>query len=116
MELNGNSKLLRIFVGEIDKLGHQPLYEALLFAARREGMAGCTVMRGMMSFGASTVVHTAKWIDISADLPVIVEIVDYEEKIHAFVKTASEMLERAGCGGLITIEKAEVLYYKHKRK
>ncbi|QOR75684.1 MAG: DUF190 domain-containing protein [Thermoflavifilum sp.] len=111
--LNGDSKLLRIFIGEIDKLGHQPLYEAILFAARKQGMAGCTVLRGIMSFGAGTVVHTAKWIDISQDLPIVVEIVDKEEKINAFMPVLHEMMQKAGCGGLITIEKAQVLYYRH---
>ncbi|MBX5439790.1 MAG: DUF190 domain-containing protein [Thermoflavifilum sp.] len=111
--LNGDSKLLRIFIGEIDKLGRQPLYEAILFAARKQGMAGCTVLRGIMSFGAGTVVHTAKWIDISEDLPIVVEIVDKEEKINAFLPVLQEMMEKAGCGGLITIEKAQVLYYRH---
>lgn len=112
MELNGDSKLLRIFIGEIDKVGHQPLYEAILFEAKKQGMAGCTVLRGIMSFGASTTVHTAKIIDISVDLPIIVEIVDHEEKINRFVDTAGKLMEKANCGGLITIEKAGVLYYK----
>jgi PII-like signaling protein len=116
MELNGDSKLLRIFIGEIDKVGHQPLYEAILFEAKRQGLAGCTVLRGIMSFGASTTVHTAKLIDISEDLPIVVEIIDHEEKINAFVDTVDELLEKAACGGLITIEKAGVLYYKAKPK
>jgi PII-like signaling protein len=116
MELNGESKLLRIFVGEIDKLGSQPLYEAILLTARKEGMAGGTVLRGIMSFGASSMVHTAKLIEISEDLPIVIEIIDKEDKINAFVEIASNMLEQAGCGGLITIEKAGVLYYKPKGK
>ncbi|SFV36061.1 DUF190 domain-containing protein [Thermoflavifilum thermophilum] len=111
--LNGESKLLRIFIGEIDKLGKQPLYQAILFAARKQGMAGCTVLRGIMSFGAGSKVHTAKWIDVSEDLPIVVEIVDKEEKINAFLPALHEMMEKAGCGGLITIEKAQVLYYRH---
>jgi uncharacterized protein len=112
MELNGDSKLLRIFVGEIDKIGHECLYEAILFAAKERGLAGCTVIRGIMSYGASSRVHTARLIEISQDLPIIVEIVDTEEKISAFVDIASALLEKAACGGLITIEKAGVLYYK----
>lgn len=116
MELNGESKLLRIFIGENDKLGHQPLYEAILFAAREQGLAGCTVLRGIMSFGASTIVHTSKLIDISEDLPVVVEIVDREEKINDFVVIINGMMEQAARGGLITIEKAQVLYYRHKKK
>ena len=114
MEPGSESKLLRIFIGESDKIGHQPLYETILFAARKEGLAGCTVLRGIMSFGASTKVHTAKLIDISGDLPIVVEIVDREEKINAFVRIVDELIVKAACGGLITIEKAGVLYYKHR--
>lgn len=116
MKLDPESKLLRIFIGEIDKVGHQPLYEALVFAARKQGMAGASVIRGIMSYGASSRVHTAKLIEISEDLPIVVEIVDEEEKINLFVPIACDLLEQANCGGLITIEKAFVLYYKHKTK
>jgi uncharacterized protein len=116
MKLDPESKLLRIFIGEIDKVGHQPLYEAIVFAARKQGMAGATVLKGIMSFGASSRVHTAKLIDISEDLPIVVEIVDEEEKINAFVPMVSNLLEQAACGGLITVEKAFVLYYKGKHR
>ena len=116
MELNGDSKLLRIFIGEMDKIGHQPLYEIILFEAKKRGLAGCTVLRGIMSFGASTTVHTAKLIDISVDLPIVIEIVDREEKVNAFVDTVDLLMEKAACGGLITIEKAGVLYYKPRPK
>lgn len=116
MELREDSKLLRIFIGDIDKLGHQPLYEAIVFAALKNGMAGCTVLKGVMSFGASTRVHTIKLIEICDDLPVVVEIVDHEEEINAFVEVASKLMEKANCGGLITIEKASVLYYKSAPK
>jgi PII-like signaling protein len=116
MKLDQDSKLLRIFIGEIDKIGHQPLYEAIVFAARKEGLAGATVIKGVMSYGASTKVHTAKLIDISEDLPIIVEIVDEEEKINDFLPTVNQLMEKAACGGLITIEKAFVLYYKHRPK
>jgi PII-like signaling protein len=116
MELPSNSKLLRIFVGEIDKIGHQPLYEAILFEARKNGLAGCTVIRGIMSYGASTIVHTAKLIEISVDLPIVIEIVDHEDKINVFLEKVDQLMEQANCGGLMTMEKAEVLYYKHRRK
>jgi uncharacterized protein len=114
MELNADSKLLRIFIGDHDKVGHQPLYEAILFAAKKQGLAGCTVLRGIMAFGASTIVHTAKFIDISVDLPIIVEIVDQEEKVNGFVEIVDSLMQKAACGGLITIEKASVLYYKSR--
>jgi len=115
MQLQRDSKLLRIFIGEMDKVDHQPLYEALLFAAKKQGIAGCTIIRGTMSYGASTLVHTAKLLDFSMDLPVVVEIVDKEEKINDFLKIVDDLMEKAGCGGLVTVEAAEVLRYV-KRK
>lgn len=115
MELQGESKLLRIFIGESDKVGHQSLYEAILLSAKENGLAGCTVMKGIMSFGASSRVHLARLIEISEDLPVIIEIVDYAEKIDAFLPFVHALFEKCGKGGLITIEKAEVLYYKSKK-
>lgn len=114
--LSTDSKLLRIFIGEADKIGHQPLYEIILSAARENGLAGCTVLRGIMSYGASARVHTAKLIEISEDLPIIVEIIDEEEKVNAFAKTVDTLMEKAACGGLVTIEKAQVLFYKTKRQ
>jgi PII-like signaling protein len=115
MQLDSDSKLLRIFIGELDKIGHQPLYEAILFEAKKQGLAGCTVLRGIMSFGASSRVHTAKLIDISEDLPIVIEIVDHEDKLNAFMPAVDALMEKCGQGGLVTIEKAEVLYYKHKK-
>lgn len=114
--LNAEAKLLRIFIGESDKAGHQPLYEALLFSAKKEGLAGATVLRGIMSYGASTHIHTAKLIEISQDLPIVVEIVDQEEKINAFLETVHQLMDKAGCGGLVTIEKAQVLSYHPRKK
>jgi len=115
MELNGQSKLLRIFTGEIDKIGHTPLYEAIVKAARAQGIAGATVLRGILSYGASTRLHTARLIDISEDLPIVIEIVDMEEKIDAFIVTVSQLFDECGRGGLITTEKVNVIYYKPKK-
>lgn len=112
MEKDPNAKLLRIFIGESDKAGHQPLYEAIVYAAKKEGMAGATVLRGIMGFGANSRVHTAKLFDISTDLPVVVELVDSEEKIRSFVQTVEQLFESTNSGGLITIEKAEVIRYQ----
>ncbi len=112
--LSREAKLLRIFIGENDKADHQPLYEALLLAAKAQGLAGATVLRGIMSFGASTRVHTAKLIDISQDLPIVVEIVDEEDRITAFMPKVQELMARAGGGGLVTLEKAEVLCYRSR--
>ncbi|MBS1530599.1 MAG: DUF190 domain-containing protein [Bacteroidetes bacterium] len=113
--LREDSKLLRIFIGDFDKLNHKPLYEAILLQAKTSGLAGGTVTRGIMSFGASSKLHTAKLLDLSTDLPIIIEIIDHEEKIRDFIKVVGAMIEEAGCGGLITVEKAEVAYYKPKR-
>lgn len=112
MENNPNAKLLRIFIGESDKVGHQPLYEVIVFEAKKQGLSGATVIRGIMGFGANSKVHTAKLLEISSDLPLVVEIVDTEEKIRDFTKTVERLFEQTKSGGLITIEKAEVIRYK----
>ena len=115
MELQGQSKLLRIFVGESDRVGHHTLYEAILLSAREKGLAGGTVLKGIMSYGASSHIHLARLIEISEDLPIVVEIVDYAEKIDAFMPILNELFEKCGKGGLITVEKVDVLYYKPKK-
>src|SRR5665213_393462 len=107
MENSPNAKLLRIFVGESDKSGHQPLYEAIVYAAKECSLSGATVTRGIMGFGANSKVHTTKLFEISADLPLVIEIVDTEEKIRDFTKIVEEMFEQTKSGGLITLEKAE---------
>ncbi|MEO6289946.1 MAG: DUF190 domain-containing protein [Ginsengibacter sp.] len=112
MEDNPNAKLLRIFVGESDKIGQQPLYEAIVFEAKKQSLSGATVTRGIMGFGANSKVHTAKLFEISSDLPLIIEIVDTEEKIREFTRTIEQLFEQTKSGGLITIEKAEVIRYK----
>jgi PII-like signaling protein len=112
MENNPNAKLLRIFIGESDKAGHQPLYEAIVFEAKKHGLSGATVTRGVMGFGANSRIHTAKLFELSSDLPMVVEIVDSEEKIREFTRVVEHMFEEAKSGGLITIEKAEVIWYK----
>jgi uncharacterized protein len=115
MELQGQSKLLRIFVGEVDRIDHQLLYEAILLAARENGLAGGTVLKGIMSYGASTRIHVARLIELSEDLPIVIEIVDNAEKIDSFIAVVNDLFERCGRGGLITVEKVEVLYYRPKK-
>src|ERR1700704_6276042 len=115
MQLDKDSKLLRIFVGEIDKLHGRLLYEEFVFAAKKEGIAGATVLHGIVSFGASSRIHTAKMLDLSSDLPIVVEIVDQQEKIDRFIEIADHMIEEAKCGALITVEKAEVIRYKTRK-
>jgi uncharacterized protein len=116
METIENAKLLRIFIGELDKIEHQPLYEALVFKAKEKGLAGATVLKGVLSYGASSLVHSVKLWDISPDMPVIIEIVDSEDKINDFMPLVKEMMEKAGSGGLITLEKAEIIMYRSTKK
>jgi len=108
MKLPEESELLRIFVGEGDKFEGRPLYQAIVEEARRRGMAGATVLRGLMGFGATSRLHTVKVLRISEDLPMVVEIVDKAERIEAFLPE----LERMVPEGLITIEKVRVITYK----
>jgi PII-like signaling protein len=115
MDLNGQSKLIRIFLGEADRINHRPLYEAILIKAREKGLAGGTVLKGIMSFGASSRIHRSRLIELSEDMPIVVEIVDVSEKIDAFLPEVNELFELCGKGGLITLEKVDVLYYKPKK-
>lgn len=108
MELPAESVLLRIFIGESDKWQHQPLYEAIVLRARELHLAGVTVLRGAMGFGKSSRLHTAKILRLSIDLPLVIEIVDSEPKIEAFLPQLREMVG----GGLITMEKVRVLHYR----
>lgn len=110
--LSGEGKLLRIFLGESDKYQHKPLYEVLVMKARELGLAGATVLRGVQGFGPdSRVIHTAKILRLSEDLPIVVEIVDTEEKIKSFLPVVDELFEKVGCGSMVTIEKAEIIKY-----
>jgi PII-like signaling protein len=113
MELKGEAKLLRVFVGESDKVQHAPLHEAIVREARKAGLAGATVLRGVLGYGASSRIRTAKILDLSTNLPMIVEIVDTEAKIDLFLPVLHELFERAGSGGMITMEKVQILKYAH---
>ena len=108
MKLDGEGFLLRIYLGEQDKWHHTPLYEAIVLEARKRGLAGATVLRGSMGFGAHSHMHTAKILSLSEDLPVLIEIVDKEDKINAFLPALDEMLG----DGLVTLEKVRVLTYR----
>lgn len=107
MEIPHESLLLRIFIGEADRYDGKPLYEAIVLKARELHLAGATVLRGAMGFGKSSRIHTSKILRLSVDLPLIIEIVDSEEKITAFLPVLDKMMS----GGLITLEKARVIYY-----
>jgi PII-like signaling protein len=115
MNLQGQSKLLRIFAGEDGRIGHQFLHEKILFTAREKGLAGGTVTKGIMSYGASSHIHRARLIELSEDLPVVIEIVDSAEKIEAFLPVVNDLFEQCGKGGLITVEDVNVVYYKSKK-
>ena len=116
MRLSGEAKLLRIFLGELDRIGHRPLYEAIVHKAREAGLAGTTVLRGVEGFGAASVIHKAKLLELSEDLPFVIEIVDSEDKIRDFIEVVDRLFEQADCGGLITMEKVEIIKYTHPRK
>jgi uncharacterized protein len=114
--MTGNASLLRIYIGELDKYHHQPLYEAIVMFAKTNGMAGATVLRGLMSFGANSRIHTARLLALSEDLPIIIEIVDEEEKVREFVTKLRPYFESSAYGGLVTIETVSVIYYKNSRQ
>ncbi len=110
MNLPENAELLRIFIGESDHYGHIPLYEAIVNEARKRGMAGATVVRGIMGFGKASRIHTAKILRLSEDLPVVIEIVDNPERIEAFLPDLDGMIGE----GLVTLEKIQVITYRNE--
>ncbi|MBE2180831.1 MAG: DUF190 domain-containing protein [Chthoniobacterales bacterium] len=103
-----NAVLLRIMLGESDRHGHQPLYEALVLKLRELGLAGATVLRSPMGFGANSTIHTAKILQLSMDMPIIIEVVDTREKIEGFLPVLDEMMD----GGLATMEDIRVIHYR----
>lgn len=115
MELKSEAKLLRIFLGEADKVKHTALYEVIVREARRMGLAGATVWRGIMGFGPTSRIRTARILDLSTDLPIIVEIADEEEKIDRFLPVLHDLFETARSGGLVTVENVHVIKYLHAK-
>ncbi len=107
MKIEGQAKLLRIYIGEADKWHGQPLYMAILLKARELGMAGGTVFRGIAGYGANSVIHTANILRLSEDLPVVIEIVDTDEKVQKFLPVLDEMVKE----GLILLREVEVIKY-----
>jgi len=108
MKIEGEGKLLRIFIGESDRYQGKPLYKAIVQRAREMGLAGATVIRGVMGFGAHSRMHSAKLLRLSEDLPLIIEIVDNEERIRNFIAAIDDMFQE----GLMTIEKADIIRYR----
>ncbi len=112
MHIPQDAVLLRIFIGESDRYEHRPLYEAIVLKARELQLAGATVLRGPMGFGKSSHLHTAKILRLSMDLPMVIEIVDSEEKVNAFLPVLDKMMG----GGLVTLERAKVIRYRNQGK
>lgn len=111
MKIEGDAKLLRIFVGEDDKINHVPVFEKIVAEARRQNLAGATAYKGVMGFGGNSRIHSAKILRLSEDLPMVIEIVDEQKKIEDFIPLVEQIFEVANCGGLITVEKAEIIKY-----
>lgn len=110
MKLPQDAVLLRILIGESDRDDHRPLYESIVLEARKQHLSGATVLRGTMGFGVSSRLHTTKILQLSMDLPVVIEIVDTEEKINAFLPILDQMMG----GGVVTLEKVKVIHYPPK--
>lgn len=109
MRLPENAELLRVFIGDSDRHRHAPLYEAIVEEARERGLAGATVLRGYLGYGAHSRIHSSKILRLAEDLPVVVEIVDAPEKIEAFLPVLDEMMAE----GMVTVEPVRVLMYRH---
>ena len=107
---SGEKVLMRVFLGESDQINHRPLYEVLVELFKKEGFAGVTVLRGVAGFGAHSVFHTDKLLRLSSDLPIVIEVVEGQEKIDAVMPRIDELMT----GGMITLEKATVIRYVHK--
>jgi PII-like signaling protein len=112
VKLEGEGKLLRIFIGESDKHGRKPLYQAIVEMLREEGMAGATVLRGVEGFGANSHLHTARILRLSEDLPIVIEVADTAEKIEAIMPRLDEMVT----DGMVTLERVEVVTYRAQGK
>lgn len=111
MKLSGEGKLLRIFFGEADRYAGQQLFEAIVHVARSRGMAGATVLRGVEGFGAHSRIHKSTILELSEDLPILIEIVDTSDKIEALIPEIDAMIEKANCGAMMTMEKVDVRKY-----
>jgi uncharacterized protein len=112
MKIEGEGKLLRIFIGESDRWHGKPLYQAIVERVRAEGLAGATVVRGIEGFGADSRLHTARILRLSEDLPVLIEIVDSAEQIERILPALDEMVGE----GMVTVERVEVIAYRGRRE
>ncbi len=114
METFKTSVLLRIYIGEADKIHGELMYEHVVFMAKEAGLAGATVLHGIMNFGHHKKIHSVKLFDIATNLPAVIEIVDDKEKIDAFLILLQKVLDEAECGGIITLEDVQVLKFESK--
>ena len=112
MKIEGEGKLLRIFVGESDTWHGKPLYQAIVERVRKDGLAGATVLRGIEGFGADSHLHTARILRLSEDLPVVIEIVDTDERIQQIIPVLDEMVGE----GMVTLERVEIIAYRGSKK
>lgn len=116
MEIKGEAKVLRIFISNTDKFKHNSLYEMIIFAAKRYGLAGATVLKGVMGYGSSSVIHSVKFWEITEKLPVVIEIVDEAEKIEKFTEKILPWFEKLRYGCMITVEEVNLVLYKQGSK
>ena len=116
MKIIGSGKLLRVFVGENDRHHGKSVYESLVIKARELGLAGATVLRGIEGYGATSIIHSAKILRLSEQLPIVLEIVDTMESIHLIKGEIDKIFEESNCGGLVTIEDVEIIKYAPGKK
>ncbi len=116
MKIEGRTGMLKIYVGESDKVHGRPLWEEIVFEARKSGMAGATVYKGVMSFGASHSMHTLKIFALSNDLPLAIEIIDSVEKLDTFTARVNELMDLSKKGGLVTFQEVDVIRYQRGEK
>jgi hypothetical protein len=116
MDFSENNGILKVYVGESDKVHSRPLYEEIVFEARKAGLAGATVYKGFMSFGASHSMHTMKIFALSGDMPVLIEIIDTKDKLEPFARQIIELMDLSKRGGLITYQDLKVLRYEKGEK
>ncbi len=111
MNLSGNAVKLKIIVGESDYVYQRPLYEAIVFAAKKYKISGVTVVKGIMNYGANSLFQSIKVFTLASDLPIIIEMIDRQERLTDFSAIVTRLMEKAGAGGLITMEEVDVLHY-----
>ncbi|MBK3518165.1 DUF190 domain-containing protein [Carboxylicivirga marina] len=116
MVLNGEAQKLKMIVGEEDRVYQRPLYEAIVFAAKKYKMAGVTVYKGLISYGADSILNNSKVFTLTTEQPVTIELIDRAERIQSFAEIATKLIEKANCGGIIFAEEVHVFLYKGSSK